>query len=144
MITDLTKHAPRSPKEKLGGIVALPRFIDKARANVAGTLGEYKLGVGSAVDQRLIEFLGIDLLSFLQKVQVGADDNVLLGWVLEHGKHPIDGEIKAWSERFLNLLAKDDPDRQQYIKIVLEKTGLDPKTTTTFDWLEYDDLQSFQ
>ena len=29
---DLTKNPPRSPKIPLGGIVALPRFIDKARA----------------------------------------------------------------------------------------------------------------
>lgn len=42
------------------------------------------------------------------------------------------------------MLAKDDPDRQVYISVVLEKTGLDPQTTTTFDWIDFDDKLSFQ
>ena len=38
---DLTRDVPRSPYASLGGIVFLPRAIDKARADAAGTLGEY-------------------------------------------------------------------------------------------------------
>ena len=35
---NLTRDVPRSPYEKLGGIVFLPRSIDTGRADLAGTL----------------------------------------------------------------------------------------------------------
>lgn len=140
---DLTKNPPRSPKIPLGGIVALPRFIDKAQASVGGKLGEYKLGAGSALDQRLIAFLGIDLNAFLKVVADGADDQALIDWIKANGTHQSDVAIQKWSQQFRDLLAKDDPDRQQYINIVLEKTGLDPAKTTTFDWLDFDDAHTF-
>ncbi len=38
---DLTKRPPRSPRVRLGGYVILPRMLDKGRALVAGTKGEY-------------------------------------------------------------------------------------------------------
>src|SRR5512135_190240 len=38
---DLTKRPPRSPRVRLGGYVILPRMLDKGRAAVAGTPGEY-------------------------------------------------------------------------------------------------------
>ena len=43
---DLTKGPPSSPYDKLGGIVFLPRSIDKMRAHLAGTAGEYNAKVG--------------------------------------------------------------------------------------------------
>ena len=54
---DLTHEVPRSPYEKLGGIVFLPRSIDKGRADLAGTLGEYVARTGRS--ERLFEFLGV-------------------------------------------------------------------------------------
>ncbi len=33
---------PRSPREKLGGYVIAARTLDKCRAAIAGTLGDYK------------------------------------------------------------------------------------------------------
>ena len=54
---DLTCDVPRSPYEKLGGIVFLPRSIDKGRAELAGTLGEYLARHGRS--GRLFKFLGI-------------------------------------------------------------------------------------
>ena len=53
---DLTCDVPRSPYDKLGGIVFLPRSIDKGRADLAGTLGEYVARTGRSA--RLFEFPG--------------------------------------------------------------------------------------
>jgi hypothetical protein len=36
---DLTKTFPRSPNEKMAGLVHLPRMLDKARAKEKGLLG---------------------------------------------------------------------------------------------------------
>ena len=54
---DLSRDVPRSPYEKLGGIVFLPRGIDKGRADLARTLGEYECRTGRSA--RLFESLGI-------------------------------------------------------------------------------------
>lgn len=140
---DLTQRSPRSPRAALGGFVLLPRFFDKARAQTAGQLGAYKFGADSVLDQRLLEFLGIDLATFLGVVRAGADDATLLRWIQQQGARHEPGSIQAWSAAWGQLLAKDDPDRQAYIGKVLEMTGLPPATTTVFDWLEFDDRQSF-
>lgn len=39
---NLTQHPPRSPRVRLGGYAILPRVLDKARASLASTLGDYK------------------------------------------------------------------------------------------------------
>ena len=59
---DLTRDLPRSPYASLGGIVFLPRAIDKARAEAADALGEYMSRRGFSVD--LFEFLGVDVDGF--------------------------------------------------------------------------------
>ena len=140
---NLTQAPPRSAKDTLGGIIALPRLIDKIRASIVGRLGEYKLGPDSAVDSRLVRFLGINLDNVVSVVASGIDDATLLNWMKANGSNPSQIEIGRFTAGFLNLLAKDDPDRQQYIGIVLERTGLDPATTTTFDWLDFDDAHTF-
>jgi hypothetical protein len=38
---DLTKRAPRSPRCRLGGYALLPRMLDKGRAEIAWTNGEF-------------------------------------------------------------------------------------------------------
>jgi Domain of unknown function (DUF5069) len=45
---DLTKGVPRSPYQEMGGIVFLPRAIDKMRAHLAGTKGEYNSHHGTS------------------------------------------------------------------------------------------------
>jgi len=37
----LTKQAPHSPRERIAGFVIASRSVDKCRASLAGTLGEY-------------------------------------------------------------------------------------------------------
>ena len=38
---NLTKQAPASPRHRTGGYAILSRMTDKARADIAGTMGEY-------------------------------------------------------------------------------------------------------
>jgi len=39
---NLAQRPPRSPRVRLGGYVVLPRILDKGRADLAGTAGEFK------------------------------------------------------------------------------------------------------
>ncbi len=79
---DLTKSFPRSPRDKLGGIVWLPRLIDKARADLAGTLGEYKFNC--PLDQGFFKFFGIEAGAFKEAVKAAPDDNAVLKWVISN------------------------------------------------------------
>src|SRR4029434_4797383 len=54
---DLTQRPPRSPRSRLGGYSVLPRALDKARATLAGTHGEYHFNC--PVDRHFLRFVGI-------------------------------------------------------------------------------------
>jgi len=55
---DLTKGPPRSPRERLAGVVHLPRLLDKARARSGGRLGEYIYPC--PLDQKVLGFLELE------------------------------------------------------------------------------------
>lgn len=58
MAKDLLREFPRSPRESLGGYVVAARVLDKCRAAVAGTLGEYHFNC--LLDRHFFDFTGID------------------------------------------------------------------------------------
>ena len=55
---DLSKEPPRSPRVRMGGYSILVRTIDKGRAVLNGTVGEYEYNCG--LDQMLFGFKGLD------------------------------------------------------------------------------------
>src|SRR4051812_27207018 len=88
---DLTKLAPHSPRERLAGFV-----IDKCRASLAGTLGEYHYN--SPLDNRLFTFKGINCEQFNAAVQASGTNGELGAWLLANGTPRTADEIKAWSD----------------------------------------------
>ena len=69
---DLTQHPPRSGRVRLGGFVHLPRLLDKARASLAGKIGEYHYNC--PMDQGLFDFLGMDSKAFFNVVKDAKSD----------------------------------------------------------------------
>lgn len=139
---DLTRHPPRSPRTRLGGFVQLPRLIDKARATVAGTNGEYHFNC--PIDQRFFSFAGVSPESFFAEVKAGRSDSELLAYVLSHEKtkrHP--AEIASWSHWFENL-AGMPPDTRHFFNEVHRKNAPHRDDIATwFDWLDLDDYVTF-
>ena len=76
---NLTQRPPRSPRVRLGGYAILPRIIDKCRADIAGTLGEY--AYNCSLDRHFFNFTGIDANAFKAEVASGKGDGALLQWV---------------------------------------------------------------
>jgi hypothetical protein len=56
---NLNETFPRSPRDKMNGLVFLPRMIDKARAFKQNSLGEYIFPC--PLDKKILEFLKIDV-----------------------------------------------------------------------------------
>jgi len=91
---DLTKTFPRSPAEELGGYVLLARIVDKCRATIAGTNGEYNFNC--PLDRQFFDFTGIDAEEFRQFVASGAGDEEIARWVRERDSAHSDTDILTW------------------------------------------------
>ena len=76
---NLTIDHPRSPNVEMAGIVSLARMVDKTRADVDGTLGEYD--VDCPHDKPVLAFLGLDFATFEAKLkELGFDDHKIEAW----------------------------------------------------------------
>src|SRR5512137_477843 len=93
---DLTKRPPRSPRVRLGGLALLPRMLDKGRATIAGTNGEYNYNC--PMDQHLINFLGFNADALKKQLATGKGDGEILEWLTKNSKcKRTPSEIAAWS-----------------------------------------------
>ncbi len=93
---NLTQHAPRSPRVRLGGYVILPRMLDKGRATIAGTNGEYHYNC--PLDEHFLKFTGIDPEVLLIELKAGKGDGEILEWIKANSvTKSTELEIKAWS-----------------------------------------------
>jgi len=136
--SDLRKHPPRSPREKLGGLYFLARTIDKARARHAGTAGPYKITPG--MSQRLFDGLGVGEADFMEVVVRGASDEEIVAWVREHSDPAKYDEInRAYEEAGLH----DEERRVEFAArypFLRERSDL----KNWFDILEYDDRYIYE
>lgn len=92
---DLRKQFPRSPHDDLGGYVLLPRIIDKCRALLADTHGEYKYDC--PLDRQFFDFTSLDADEFKAQVAAGRSDEELLAFVQKKGDPHTESEILCWS-----------------------------------------------
>lgn len=92
---DLTKEFPRSPRETVGGYVVAGRALDKCRAEIAGTNGEYHFAC--PLDNMFFDFTGIDSNAFKEFVATGADDEAIGAWIKENAKEQSEEEIIQWN-----------------------------------------------
>jgi hypothetical protein len=139
---DLTQHPPRSPRVRLGGYVHLPRILDKGRAAIAGTNGEYNYDC--PLDQEFFGFVGIDAEALKAELAKGNGDGEMLEWVKANAKHRrADSEIAAWSA-YQEQRAPSDWDMRDFYsdshrRIAPQRADL----STWFDLLDLDDYVSF-
>lgn len=138
---NLTKQAPRSPHERLGGYVILARAIDKGRALLKKQNGEYNFDC--PLDNMLLGFKGIKGTDLLEELRSGADDDQVLAWVNAHGQPKTAAEIEAWNKAAAASSPYSNPAKHAWYIPACNKLGLDPTKTTLFDFLDADDRASF-
>ena len=137
---DLTKFPPRSPRVRLGGYAILPRALDKGRATLAGTNGEYHYAC--PLDQRFLTFAGIDPEEL--KKQLNKSDGEVLEWIEANAKHKhSELEIAAWSEFAEKRVPTDVESRGYYNEQVSKIAPKREDIGTWFDWLDLDDFVTF-
>ena len=140
--SDLTKQPPRSPRTRLGGYVILPRMLDKGRATIAGKHGEYKYAC--PLDQRFLEFAGIDPAALKKQLAAGKGDWEVLQWISANSKtKPTAPEIAAWST-FQEQRVPTDPESRAFFNELHSKAAeYREDIATWFDLLDLDDYVSF-
>jgi hypothetical protein len=142
LVRNLSKQAPRSPRERLAGFAIARRTIDKCRASLAGTLGQYHYDC--PLDNMLFSFKGITSKQFQAAVQASKDDEEIGIWLHANGSLKTADEIKAWSDEMEASSLYKNPDKRDYFIENCHKLGLNPQMNSTFDWLEADDRESFR
>ena len=141
-VRDLTKEAPRSPRIRISGYSILARMADKGRASLNGTAGEYHFNC--PVDNMLFGFKGVTDAEVKPLLESGASDEQIAIWLNQHGTPKTAAEIKAWSDSVEAGRPYDDPDSRDWFASECARLGLNPETTTLFDYLEADDRVSFK
>jgi Domain of unknown function (DUF5069) len=76
---NLSKDYPRSPGETPGGYVIAARTLDKCRATLAGTAGEYHFDC--PLDNFFFAFAGISADDFKNFIATGASDEEVAEWI---------------------------------------------------------------
>ncbi len=139
---DLTQRPPRSPRVRLGGYTILPRLLDKARAVIAGTAGEYKYN--NPNDGHFFRFTGLTPDALMEQVKSGAGDWDLLLWVKKHAPFQRTAlEIEQWS-LWTETVAFNDIEMREWLTDQIKR--LNPAREDlrgTFDYLDLDDYVSF-
>lgn len=135
----MQKVHPRSPYQKLGGYVHLPRLIDKARLHRRGLLDGYNYkSVG--FDKHLLAFLKIDGDAFEEAVNRLDEDDAILDWMQRHAAKHSPEEIEHWNEAMISRHPDTAAKRARFNHFLKEAGGGGRKDIRTyFDLIEFDE-----
>ena len=132
------KDYPRSPRTTLGGYVLAARAVDKCRAVLAGTEGEYHSNC--PLDQIWLKYAEIDYDAFRSFVATGATDDAIATWIGERARKRPRTEVIAWNNQQRDLHLSDlAPDLQEYMEDYIQKYI--PRNRVVYHWFDVYDLE---
>jgi hypothetical protein len=132
---DLSRAYPRSPKEKMAGLVHLARMIDKAQAFKQDQMADYIYP--SPLDKIILNFLRIDSDVFAAKAMESSDEEIRT-WAEEMVKDKKTEEIEFINDQIL----KRRPDSEDRLKYFYQtRDRIDPSRTDINTWVDLLDLE---
>ena len=132
---DLSKVFPRSPKQKMAGLVHLGRMIDKARAFKEKKLADYIYPC--PLDRIILNFLCVEADTFAN-ITVKKKDEEISNWVKELIKSKTPKDLVLINK----IILKKKPnfeDRLQYYNKIRDK--IDPSRSDVTTWVDLMDLE---
>jgi hypothetical protein len=133
---DLRSSFPRSMREQLAGYVHLPRMIDKCRAVLAGTEGEYIYPC--PLDLLLLDFAGITAEQFTAAVKSTPTDDGMAHWFRRNARPHSTDERLNWNE---TLLAHGPSTSEQQASFNKLRDAVDSSRTDVTSWAHLQDLE---
>ena len=144
---DLTAQPPRSPYEKMEGLLILPRTIDKLRAKLpGGKIGSYAVrGISPLLpgfSLMLLDGIGVTEDRLLEIVEHAAVENEIALWVRWNADLSSVDTLnrRLLGRRIEDVLAVVPPEVITKVYPFIEKMA---KTTPMFDVLLEDDRLTF-
>jgi gluconokinase len=131
---------PRSPREKVGGIVYFGRMVDKIRLMESGLLpGDLHANLGVGFDKRCVDFLHVTYDDLAAQVKAGLTDDQALEWCFEHGRKPNEMEIEVWNE-FMRKRGWNDSGSEM-LATRKKESGFENRDEirTMFDYIDADE-----
>ena len=132
---DLSRNFPRSPKQKMAGLVQLGRMIDKGRAFKEKKLADYIYPC--PLDKIILNFLRVDADTFA-KLVIDKKDDEISTWAKELIKSKTSREISFINKQILDR-KPDTQDRLEYFNEIRDK--IDPSRSDIITWVELLDLE---
>lgn len=135
----MQKLRPRSPYEKLGGYVHLPRLIDKARLHRQGLLDGYNYkNVG--FDKHLLAFLKLDGDQFEEVANRFERDDEILSWVERNAARHSAEQVEHWNAQMISRHPDTAAKRARFNHFLKESGGAGREDVKTyFDLIEFDE-----
>lgn len=136
---DLTKEFPRSPRDiSIAGYVVAARCLDKCRAVLNDTAGEYHSGC--PLDEIWLDFAGIKYKAFRKFVSTGADDAAVSEWVASKAKQKKRSEVIAWNNKMRDKqISKMTPRLQEFLEDYIPANL--PKEKQVYVWFDVYDIE---
>jgi hypothetical protein len=135
---DLTQDYPRSPRALFAGYILAGRMLDKCRAVLNGTAGEYDFNC--PLDRTFLDFSGIDADSFKDFVATGATDEEVAEWIQKLAKAHSPAEIAVWNFNLkCRRISELPPERQAWVQEYLLnniKPELQERVIFNFDLID--------
>jgi uncharacterized protein DUF5069 len=135
----MRKLFPRSPYERLGGYVHLPRLIDKAKLHRKGLLNGYNYKT-VGFDKHLLAFLRVNPDAFEEAVDRSDDDQAIIEWIGQNGvKHSAE-QIEEWNQAMISRAPDSAVKKARFLHFLKEVGGAGRNDIRTyFDLIEFDE-----
>ena len=133
---DLRTKFPRSMRVTVDGYVHLARMIDKCRAVLAGTEGEYIYPC--PMDDRLMEFAGITAEQFTAAVRDNPTDPGVIQWFNRMAKPHNQAELEEWN---CMMLSRGPTTLEKQVSFNKYRDAVDPSRTDLTSWADLQDLE---
>ncbi len=135
----MRKIFPRSPYERLGGYVHLPRLIDKAKLHRQGLLNGYNYKT-TGFDKHLLAFLKLDADTFEETAHRLDDDAGILAWIAQNGVKHSPEAIEEWNQAMISRAPDSAVKKARFLHFLKEAGGAGRKDIRTyFDLIEFDE-----
>ncbi len=135
---------PRSPYDKLGGLVYLARMLDKIRLHAAKTLpSAYHENLGTGFDARCCAFLGVKYAELSQRTLAGGTDEDVFAWCVKNGRNPSKDEIEDWNDFMVKRGWRDGAAPRLRTRIQESHfENRQPPILTFFDYIDADEQRT--
>ena len=129
----------RSPYDRLGGYVHLPRLIDKAKLHRQGLLKGYNYKT-VGFDKHLLAFLKLNPDEFEEAANRLETDVAIARWIEENAIKHTAAEIEEWNQAMIARHPDNAEKKARFLHFLKEAGGESRQDIRTyFDLIEFDE-----